>query len=89
MPTIKNKGTTVASVRLTDAKSKESLAEYIARPPLSLKRIRYELFKGKVLFHSKYAEYFGDNKHVFGALELLAELTQHVPPLRVSLIRRL
>ena len=46
------------SVRLTDVKSKESLAEYIARPPLSLKKIRYEPFKGKVLFHTKYSDYF-------------------------------
>ena len=43
---------------LTDAKSKESLAEYIARPPVSLKKIRYEPFKAKVLFHTKYSDYF-------------------------------
>jgi hypothetical protein len=49
----KNSGFSIDnSVRLTDAKSKESLAEYIARPPLSLKKIRYEPFKGKVLFHT-------------------------------------
>ena len=46
------------SVRLTDARSQESLAEYISRPPLSLKKIRYESFKAKVLFHTKYSEYF-------------------------------
>jgi hypothetical protein len=40
------------SVRLTDVNGKESLAEDIARPPLSLKKIRYEPFKGKVLFHT-------------------------------------
>jgi hypothetical protein len=76
------------SVRLTDAKSKESLAEYIARPPLSLKKIRYEPFKGKVLFHTKYSDYFKENVHLFDALDFLAELTQHVPPRRVQLIRR-
>ena len=55
----KNSGFSIDnSVRLTDAKSKESLAEYIARPPLSLKKIRYEPFKGKVLFHTKYSDYF-------------------------------
>jgi len=48
----KNSGFSIDnSVCLTDAKSKESLAEYIARPPLSLKKIRYEPFKEKVLFH--------------------------------------
>jgi hypothetical protein len=85
----KNSGFSIDnSVRLTDAKSKESLTEYIARPPLSLKKIRYEPFKGKVLFHTKYSEYFGENTHLFDALEFLAELTQHVPPRRVQLIRR-
>jgi hypothetical protein len=53
----KNSGFSIDnSVRLIDAKSRESLAEYIARPPLSLKKIRYEPFKGKVLFHTKYSE---------------------------------
>lgn len=85
----KNSGFSIDnSVRLTDAKSKESLAEYIARPPLSLKKIRYEPFKGKVLFHTKYSDYFKENVHLFDALEFLAELTQHIPPRRVQLIRR-
>ena len=61
------------SVRLTDAKSKESLAEYIARPPLLLKKIRYEPFKGKVLFHTKYSDYFKENVHLFDALDFWAE----------------
>ncbi len=76
------------SVRLINAKSKESLAEYIARPPLSLKKIRYEPFKGKVLFHTRYSDYFKENVHLFDALGFLAELTQHIPPRRVQMIRR-
>ena len=42
------------SVRLTDARTQESLAQYISRLPLPLKKIRYEPFKGKVLFHTTY-----------------------------------
>ena len=53
-----------------------------------MKRIRYEPFKGKVLFRTKYSEYFGENTHLFDALEFLAELTQHIPPRRVQMIRR-
>ena len=76
------------SVRILDQPSQESLAEYIARPPISLKKIRYEPFKGKVLFHTKYSEYFKQNVHLFDALDFLAELTQHIPPKGLQLIRR-
>jgi len=84
------------SVRILDESSQESLAEYIARPPrtharsvreandqpISLKKIRYEPFKGKVLFHTKYSEYFKQNVHLFDALDFLAELTQQTPLIR-------
>ncbi|MBW8003128.1 MAG: hypothetical protein FVQ80_14095, partial [Planctomycetes bacterium] len=54
----------------------------------SLKKIRYEPFKGRVLFHTTYSEYFKQNVHMFDALDFLAELTQHIPPKRLQLIRR-
>jgi hypothetical protein len=76
------------SVRILDESSQERLAEYIARPPISLKKIRYEPFKGRVLFHTTYSEYFKQNLHMFNALDFLAELTQHIPPKRLQLIRR-
>jgi hypothetical protein len=76
------------SVRILDEPAQESLAEYIARPPISLKKIRYEPFKGRVLFHTTYSEYFKENLHMFDALDFLAQLTQHIPPKRLQLIRR-
>ena len=76
------------SVRILDESAQESLAEYIARPPISLNKIRYEPFKGRVLFHTKYSEYFRQNLHMFNALDFLAELTQHIPPKGLQLIRR-
>jgi hypothetical protein len=76
------------SVRILDQSSQKSLAEYIARPPISLKKIRYEPFKGKVLFHTTYSKYFKQNAHLFDALDFLAELIQHIPPKRLQLIRR-
>ena len=76
------------SVRILDQEAQESLAEYISRPPISLKKIRYEPFKGRVLFHTKYSDYFKENVHMFDALDFLAELTQQVPPKRTQLIRR-
>ena len=76
------------SVRILDKKSMESLAQYISQHPISLKKIHYEPFKGRVLFHTHYNEYFGENVHIFEALDFFAELTQHIPPKGVQLIRR-
>ncbi|WP_319560361.1 transposase [Marispirochaeta sp.] len=76
------------SVRILDESSRENLAQYIARPPVSLKKIHYEGFKGRVLFHTHYNEYFKENVHMFNACDFLAELTQHIPPKGVQLIRR-
>ena len=64
------------SVRILDQSSQESLAEYIVRPPISLKKIRYEPFKGRVLFHTTYSECFKENLHMFDALDFLAQLTR-------------
>ena len=76
------------SVRILDRQAQVNLAEYISRPPISLKKIRYEPFKGRVLFHTAYSEYFKENVHLFDALEFIAELRQHVPPKGLQLIRR-
>ena len=53
-----------------------------------MKKIRYEPFKGRVLFHTKYSQYFKENLHMFDALDFLAELTGHIPPKRLQVIRR-
>jgi len=75
-------------VRILDREAQINLAEYISRPPISLKKIRYEPFKGRVLFHTKYSDYFKGNVHMFDAMDFLAELTQHIPPKGTQLIRR-
>ena len=41
-----------------------------------------------MLFHTTYSDYFKENVHLFDPLDFLAELTQHIPPARVQLIRR-
>jgi hypothetical protein len=51
-------------------------------------QIRYEGFKRRVLFHTHYNEYFKENVHMFEACAFLAELTQHIPPKKLQLIRR-
>lgn len=63
------------SVRILTDKARISLAEYITRAPVSLKKLHYESFKGRVLFHTRYNQYFGENIHMFDGLDFLAELT--------------
>ncbi len=72
---------------MLDRKSRESIGRYMVRPPPTLKKITYEPFKGRVLFHTTYSDYFKENVHMFDALDFLAELTQHIPPKGVQLIR--
>jgi len=70
-----------------DNKAREALGRYIARCPVSLQKLLYEPFKGKVIFKTKYNAYFKENLKVFKAEDFIAEFTQHIPPSRVRLIR--
>lgn len=79
------------SVRIfsSDEKARESLAQYIARCPISLEKITYESFHGKVLFKTpKYNDYFKENFRIFDALDFIALVTSHIPPKHKQLIRR-
>ena len=71
-----------AKLRLygSNNKAHESIAQYLVRPPLSLSKIKYEPFNGKVLFKTKYNDYFGENIKVYNGEDFVAALTQHIPP---------
>ncbi|MBN2534701.1 MAG: transposase [Spirochaetales bacterium] len=56
-------------------------AQYIARCPISLEKIKYEPFHGRVLFKTpKYNDYFKENFKAFDVLDFIAEVTAHIPP---------
>jgi hypothetical protein len=57
------------------SKKRESLAQYLARPPISLNKVSYENFHGRVLFHTSFNEYFKENLKLFEAPEFIALLT--------------
>jgi len=65
-----------------------ALAEYIARPPLSLKKILVEEHGGSVLYRSEYNPYFKTNQKLFPAIEFVVDLLQHLPDSGDHLIRR-
>jgi len=71
-----------------DEKARENLSQYIARPPISLKKVFYEPFHSKVLFKTKYNDYFKENVKMFDAQDFIADLTLHIPPKNVQYIRR-
>jgi len=77
------------SIRImgNDNKAREALAQYIARCPISLDKIIYESFKGKVIFKTKYNAYFKENLKVFDAVEFIGQTVQHIPIPRIRLIR--
>ena len=77
------------SVRIaaSDNNARESLAQYMARCPVSLEKIIYEPVKGKVIFKTKYNKYFKENLKVYEADEFIARLVQHIPLPRIRLIR--
>ena len=61
--------------------------EHLEKFTISLKKIRYESFKGKVLFKTKYNEYFGENFKVYDGEDFISALAQHIPPAKVHLVR--
>ncbi len=77
------------SIRIaaSDSKAREAIAQYMARCPISLNKIIYEPFKGKVIFKTKYNKYFKENLKVYDADEFIAKLVQHIPLPRIRLIR--
>ena len=52
-----------------------------------MNKIKYEPFKGKVLFKTKYNEYFGENFKVYNGEDFVAALARHIPPARIHLVR--
>ena len=71
----------------TDMKARENVSQYIARHPISIKKILYEPTKGRVIYHTKYNDYFKENVKIFEATDFIAELTQHIPPKHKQYIR--
>jgi hypothetical protein len=70
-------------------KAREALSQYIARPPVSLKKLLVE--EGgtdSVLYYTAYNPYFRTNSKLFPATEFLVEVLQHLPDAGARLIRR-
>ena len=70
----------------TNPAAMERLAQYMARPPISLSKVTLEEQGANVLFHTKYNPYFQQSLKLFAVTDFIAELTQHLPPKGVHYI---
>ena len=70
-------------------RAREALSQYIARPPLSLKKISIEENGvGTVISFSSDNEFFKGKTETFPVMRFFLELTQHIPPKGCQYIRR-
>ena len=70
-----------------DNKARESLAQYIARCPISLNIIIYEPVNEKVIFKAKYNANFRENVKIYDSVQFIGLVAQHILISRVRLIR--
>jgi len=71
-----------------DQKAMERLAQYMARPPISLSKVVLEERGGRMLFHTRYNPCFSENLKLFAVSDFIAELSAHIPPKGTHHIRR-
>ena len=70
-------------------KAREALSQYIARPPLSLKKISVEENgEATVISYTSDNDFFKGKAETFSVTQFLLELTQHIPPRGSQYIRR-
>ena len=70
-------------------KAREALCQYIARPPLSLKKIGIEENgDATTVSFTSQSEFFKGKTETFPVIRFFLELTQHIPPKGCQYIRR-
>lgn len=72
-------GISLSKIPVFGQKARETLSQYIAKPPASLKKVIFEQYDGKVIYYSDYNNYFKRNMEVFKSHDLIAFVTQHIP----------
>ena len=75
--------------QLSQGLARQSLSQYIARPPLSLKKISIEENgEATVISYTPANDFFKGKIETFPVMRFLLELTQHIPPRGSQYIRR-
>jgi hypothetical protein len=75
-------------IQAGSAKTREALAQYIVRPPVSLQNLLVdEGGTDTVVYRAPYSDYFKTDTKVFPPVEFLVEVLQHLPDSRRRLVR--
>jgi hypothetical protein len=61
------------------SRARETFAQYMTRPPVSLKKMLVEEHAGSALHRSEYNPYSRTDSRLFPAREFLVEVLQHLP----------
>ena len=70
----------------SSSKAREALAQYLARPPVSLQKMLLEEHAGSLLYRSEYNPHFHTDSMLFPATEFLLKVLQHLPDAGTPLI---
>jgi len=73
-------------IAAASSKAREDLTQYIACPPVSLKKMLVEEHAGSVLYRSEYNPNFRTDSRLFPATKFLVEVLQHFPDAVARLI---
>jgi hypothetical protein len=69
----------------TSSRTREALAQYVVRAPVSLRNLLVD--EDAVVYRAPYSDYFRTDTKVFPAVAFLVEVLQHLPDSRCRLIR--
>jgi hypothetical protein len=85
----KHSGFSIESdTRIYNDQARESLCQYIVRPPMSLEKLYYESETDTVLWHAPKRGHFRGEARYFSGLDFITLITLHIPPKGKHLVRR-
>jgi len=77
----KHSGFSIESdTRIYDERARDALSQYIVRAPVSLEKLYRDGETDTVLWHAPSKGPFNGEDRYFSGLDLIAQLTLHIPP---------
>ena len=81
------KSTRILRIPAFSIKAREALSQYIARPPIALKKLIFQqIGDGTLIFYTPDNEFFNGKIKIFTALQFMAEATQHILQMAIGIL---